>query len=999
MNYPPFQSVSQSFKQLFVPEKTSVRFTVQIILLIVLFYFLGGLAFSQTIYVDINASGSNNGTSWADAYADLQDALGAATGSNEIWVAEGTYIPGSTRNDHFVISSSQNGLEIYGGFPTGGDSFNNRDWENYETILSGEIQDDNDSSNNSYHVIETIDISTGVIVDGFTITQGNANSSSTFDRYGGGWFNQATTGNTSSPTIRNTVFIENQANYGGGGMINLGMGGVVSPLYENVTFSQNSAASSGGAIYNTAVSGGIASPEYINCTIINNTAPSNGGNGGGVYISLSNGSGLTAFTNCRIAGNSAADGGGLYFLANNGGDGTITITNSLITGNRAAGFGGGMYSTKQSGSLPSHIITNTTFASNHAEGFGSAMMSNGSQDSPRFINSLFYNNTTGGGSNFVFLTNSGGTSYITHSMFQSSYSSLNEGCTNCIDQSGGGNVYETNPQFVDAPLGTAAPTTAGDFSLLITSPAINQGDPSTDFSIFLDDGGEEIDFAGNPRLYDGDPSTDLIDMGAYEVQDEPFTITLTGGEDWRMLSSPIDGFSYEELLEDFWTQGGTGADWSGGTPNIYTWATDQDGNSPIDWAPLTDLTATIPAGSGFLMSVYSDDDYDEDPEGFTKTIQPHGPIRNGNISPNMNSTSGGWSLVGNPYVYPVDFSELNTSGLTGVAYVFDRNYSGSDGGDSNGNTGGWRSSNGSYGDLTDGIIHPAQGFFVQNSGSSGSLTFTEASQTTGGQFYGKEKELQNFVRLELKGEAGYNSAWIRFSSEGANKQIYGDALELQPYSENYTLLGTRKNDGTLLDIAQFSLPEPSTEIPLAVEATIPGTYHLSATDIDLPAGTQFYLHDRQTGQTMLIDESLDYTFTISQAQKSPVSPREMTFKNGPMKAISVQSDRFVISTSMSDKFPNELPGKIALGQNYPNPFNPATVISYQLPATSEVRLEVFDMLGRQVATLVEGSVEAGNHQVNFDAGNLTSGVYLYRLTAHGANGSNQIFTRKLTLIK
>ncbi|NBC05143.1 MAG: T9SS type A sorting domain-containing protein, partial [Bacteroidetes bacterium] len=83
-----------------------------------------------------------------------------------------------------------------------------------------------------------------------------------------------------------------------------------------------------------------------------------------------------------------------------------------------------------------------------------------------------------------------------------------------------------------------------------------------------------------------------------------------------------------------------------------------------------------------------------------------------------------------------------------------------------------------------------------------------------------------------------------------------------------------------------------------------------------------------------------------------------------------------------------------LAQNYPNPFNPTTQISYQLPVSSEVRLEVYDMLGRNVATLVNEQVSAGRHTVNFDAGNLSSGVYLYRLQA-----GSQIMTRKLTILK
>ncbi|TVR16458.1 MAG: T9SS C-terminal target domain-containing protein, partial [Balneolaceae bacterium] len=90
----------------------------------------------------------------------------------------------------------------------------------------------------------------------------------------------------------------------------------------------------------------------------------------------------------------------------------------------------------------------------------------------------------------------------------------------------------------------------------------------------------------------------------------------------------------------------------------------------------------------------------------------------------------------------------------------------------------------------------------------------------------------------------------------------------------------------------------------------------------------------------------------------------------------------------------DLPNRFALEQNYPNPFNPITQIRYQLPVSSEVRLDVYDMTGRHVASLVNGQVSAGTHTLNFDARNLSSGVYMYRLQAGG-----QIFTRQLTLIK
>ena len=83
-----------------------------------------------------------------------------------------------------------------------------------------------------------------------------------------------------------------------------------------------------------------------------------------------------------------------------------------------------------------------------------------------------------------------------------------------------------------------------------------------------------------------------------------------------------------------------------------------------------------------------------------------------------------------------------------------------------------------------------------------------------------------------------------------------------------------------------------------------------------------------------------------------------------------------------------------LFQNHPNPFNPATIIRYHIPQTSQVKVEVYDLFGRRVYSLVNAEESAGDHSIRFDGSNLASGVYLYRVTANG-----YVATKKLVLLK
>jgi hypothetical protein len=104
--------------------------------------------------------------------------------------------------------------------------------------------------------------------------------------------------------------------------------------------------------------------------------------------------------------------------------------------------------------------------------------------------------------------------------------------------------------------------------------------------------------------------------------------------------------------------------------------------------------------------------------------------------------------------------------------------------------------------------------------------------------------------------------------------------------------------------------------------------------------------------------------------------------------------KYGLFTAVANNLIGNVPKSALLAQNYPNPFNPTTVISYQLPDVSDVRLVVYDLIGREVAVLVNERKAAGSYQAKFNAAGLASGVYLYRLTA-----GSFLQTRKLMVLK
>jgi hypothetical protein len=301
---------------------------------------------ADIIYVDLDADPGGEGTSWDDAFDTLQEGFNDASAGNHIWVAEGIYKPGTSHYDTFQL---EEGVEVYGGFDGTETARSQRDWVSHETILSGDIDDDETlNSTNCHHVVTCQNSDSTAVLDGFTITMGWAHSV----LCDGAGMKIV----SAHPTVSNCTFRENKADTGdgdGGGMSCL----YSSPTVTNCIFIDNVAGDDGGALVNSKGSNGT----FTNCVFYsNNTNGENTEYDEGEWKGKSNGGAIwntrgendnqagssPKFINCLIAENSTVPGvyggkrgGG---VANKGVDTEPVFINCTFTENIAYKDGGGM---------------------------------------------------------------------------------------------------------------------------------------------------------------------------------------------------------------------------------------------------------------------------------------------------------------------------------------------------------------------------------------------------------------------------------------------------------------------------------------------------------------------------------------------------------------------------------------------------------------------------------------------------------------------------------
>lgn len=447
------------------------------------------------IYVDLNAVGLNDGTSWTDAFTDLNIALLFASPDDDIWVTVGTYYPTSTNNRESTFNL-RNQIDMFGGFIGGESDIDSRDHEN-RTTLSGNIGDPDAVEDNSRHISWVSTDYVEMRLDGFIVRDGYAEGSS-----GGAIYT-----NLGYITFYNCIFKNNYCLYGGAICSTNSSMNYLYCVFEN----------------NSGVWGGAyqcwggTDDRFYNCDFINNSSEYLGG-----AITAQLNTQITV-DNCRFIGNSG-DLGGAIAIENNG---QLNCMNSIFNGNNA-NSGAAIYITGNS----QFNCYNSAVVQNNAtlEG-GGIFIETGNA----FVrNSVLRDNFAAGNPDNIIGSDTS---------INVSYSILESPIP------GPGNIVAV-PLFIDPDgIDNIAGNLDDNFHIQLFSPGINMGSalnlPLDLFDWNINGNHTEpypFDLDHNPRISDGS-----IDIGPYEKQ---FLTSILEPQDFDLIvGNPYPNPSFVSYLD------------------------------------------------------------------------------------------------------------------------------------------------------------------------------------------------------------------------------------------------------------------------------------------------------------------------------------------------------------------------------------------------------------------------------------------------------------------
>ena len=463
-----------------------------------------------------------------------------------------------------------------------------------------------------------------------------------------------------------------------------------------------------------------------------------------------------------------------------------------------------------------------------------------------------------------------------------------------------------------------------------------------------------------------------------------------GTAGWRMLAPPVAGMTVGDLAAQNLVQGIPG-EYPGAAANLYT---DYTGTG---FVPASGKEEVLTSGGGFIWFLYdvrfnphdagiTDGESESFPLPFT--LEALGAEPAGDVTVDLHQNGEGWNLLGNPFAEAIDLDQMEVNGGEGglvsiIGQVWDpvsRTYE--------------LTSNNPISNT----LAIWQGAFFQNDDAA-SVTFPADSKIgSGAPFYGRPGggSERGQIGFELAGpgwESGQpasldRAAVLYLHEEAADGWDLRDATKLTPLTSTYaTLAFVGEREGSEVLKAQEARPFEGGpfEVPLAFESVgVSGGFALSWPRWDnVPEDWAITLTDAETGAVVDLRADTLYAFTASAARESAA--------DDPLAAPQAESlqrsgeARFVLTVGRGtvDAEGGAAPLAFALDAVYPNPVADVAAVRYALPEAADVRLVVFDVLGRAVATLADGPQPAGRHTAALRTDGLASGVYVVQLRSGG----------------
>lgn len=480
--------------------------------------------------------------------------------------------------------------------------------------------------------------------------------------------------------------------------------------------------------------------------------------------------------------------------------------------------------------------------------------------------------------------------------------------------------------------------------------------------------------------------------------------TISGSNGWRLLSSPLSS-DYGDLFDAITTQGYSGSSLGNASidslqPSVLYYVESYPGTDNQRWRAPSNASASTQNGRGLYTYIFGNiatDSRYNNPLPVDLTVEgqePSGAVDFG-VTYTIAADSG-WNLLGNPYTATIDWDDSGNwtkTNIDNTIYIWDYT------------TSQYKTWNGITGDLGDGLISPFQGFWVKANDVNPTLTVEEDAKTTNGDFVGKIVSGNNNPEpkfsIELSDDVKRISTHFMFSKSAKLNKDSKDAYRLVPPPgiSTYLDLASVSENNNRFSInnlpRDFGIP---IKIPLSIDAYEKGysadkPLHFVFKDFkNIPVGWSIYLVDTKSNTEINILTERTYLFNHT-GERRKAAPNNVLGSKPKITVKASSKNRFYLRIDPGNDA-SDLPDEFMLSQNYPNPFNPSTEIKFTLPVQSNAVLEVFDILGRKITTLVSEELPAGQHIYEWDARRQSSGIYLYRLIT-----SQGIQVKRMTLLK